>query len=102
MAAELLPTAQGHAPQQHLGPGPGGVDYVEESTCLSCHPNQATAWSESHRAGAMATASQETVLGDFGGVTHAQDGETFRFFKKQGAVRVEVTFADGARGEPGH
>ena len=98
-ATAELKADQGHAPQQHLGSGPGGADYVEESTCLSCHPNQASAWSESHHAGAMATASQETVLGDFGGVTHEQDGETFRFFKKQGAFRVEVKFADGSQEE---
>lgn len=99
VAAELPLTEQGHAPQQQLRSGPGGADYVEESTCLSCHPNQASAWSESHHAGAMAMASPETVLGDFGGVTYEQSGEIFRFFKKQGAFRVEVTFADGSQGE---
>ncbi|MDG2049237.1 MAG: tetratricopeptide repeat protein [Myxococcota bacterium] len=87
------------SPQQRLGPGRGGVDYVEESTCLQCHAEQAQAWSESHHAGAMGKASTETVLGDFGGVIYEQDGELFRFYKKQGAFRVEVTFPDGSQDE---
>ncbi|MCH2186828.1 hypothetical protein MK280_13250, partial [Myxococcota bacterium] len=98
-AAERAPVERGHPPQRLLGSGPGGADYVEESTCLVCHPDPARAWLESHHADAMATASPETVLGDFGGITHEQDGETFRFFKEQGAFKVEVTFADGSQGE---
>ncbi len=58
----------------------GGL--ADNATCVQCHAAQARAWSQSHHAKAMARATSETVLGDFGGVDFEHKGVVSRFFKK--------------------
>ncbi len=87
----------GAAPRLVLGSGAEGVAYVDEAGCRRCHAEQAAGWRPSQHARAMQPASDETVLGDFGGVVHEQDGETFRFFRRDGSFFVNAAGANGAR-----
>src|SRR5262245_6455897 len=58
------------------------ADYADNAQCLQCHPTAARNWAGSHHARAMALATADTVLADFGNTTFAHAGVTSRFFKR--------------------
>jgi len=72
--------------------------YVDNTTCLGCHADQGRLWSDSHHAKAMAPATADTVLGDFGGAEFTHQGVTSRFFRRDDRFVVRT---DGPDGQPG-
>lgn len=73
----------------------GDEGFVGAETCKSCHQSQHKAWSGSDHHGAMLTASEESVLGDFSNVTVDFHGIETRFFKREGKYLVETMGPDG-------
>ncbi|TLU67558.1 hypothetical protein FE810_01015 [Thalassotalea litorea] len=51
--------------------------------CTNCHQQQVTAWQQSDHAKAMAKVSEQTVLGNFNGVSVQHFSQTAKFFQKQ-------------------
>ncbi|MDG2334332.1 MAG: tetratricopeptide repeat protein [Myxococcota bacterium] len=104
LAGDSLP-AKGHEapgaslPGRVLGAGPQGVAYVDEASCLGCHTLEAEKWSNSHHALAMQVAGDETVLGDFDNAVYEVNGESFRFFRRDGGFFAEVTAPGGGKHE---
>jgi len=75
------------------------VAYVSNAACAECHPAQAAAWVSSHHARAMAPATDETVLGDFGGAEFEHAGVTSKFFRRDGTFVVHTDGPDGTLGD---
>lgn len=71
--------------------------YVGEKRCAACHAAEAKAWSGSHHAQAMQTASDTTVLGDFNHARLVNQGVPFAFSKNSHQFFVNT---DGADGKP--
>jgi predicted CXXCH cytochrome family protein len=69
--------------------------YVDDRTCGDCHPSQYRRWQGSHHAAAMQRADEATVVGDFGGVTFSDLGQTARFFRRNGRFMVTTEGPDG-------
>jgi predicted CXXCH cytochrome family protein len=72
-----------------------GARYVGSETCATCHRAETAEWRASQHHDAMAEASQETVLGDFGDATFAYAGTTSTFFKRHGLFYVGTDGRDG-------
>ncbi len=69
--------------------------WVDESTCQGCHTAQYQAWQGSHHQLAMQPATEQTVLGDFGGASISSDIETSEFFRRGDAFWIRTPGADG-------
>ena len=69
--------------------------FIGSAACGTCHQGEMAAWRGSHHDLAMAEATDETVLGDFSGVTFAYAGVTSRFFKRDGKFFVHTDGPDG-------
>ncbi len=69
--------------------------FVGEQECSSCHAQEVNDWRESHHDYAMAVADSATVRGDFSNVKFNQDGDTYRFFRRNGRYMVEAPGSDG-------
>ena len=69
--------------------------FVGTATCASCHAPEANAWRGSHHDLAMAKATEQTVLGDFGGATFRYGDITSRFYRKDGRFFVNTDGPDG-------
>lgn len=69
--------------------------YVGEQACKNCHSSQVQQWQGSHHDLAMQLATQDTVLGDFTGVTLKKSGITSTFFKDKQRFMVNTDGADG-------
>ena len=82
-------------PSKRTGAEPTALGFVGTDTCISCHAEQGRLWHASQHAHAMAHATDETVLGDFGGATFDYHGVTSRFSKKDGKFYVETDGPDG-------
>ncbi len=74
-------------------PAPEG--FAGSAACASCHPTQTRDWLASQHAHAMARATTETVLGDFGDVRVAHKGSSARFYRDGARYMVETEGADG-------
>ncbi len=74
---------------------PAAATYVGSETCAGCHQAEAKLWQTSQHKKAMAHATEQTVLGDFSGVTFDYYGVTSRFFRKDGKFLVETDGPDG-------
>ena len=83
-------------PREDTVGGQQPVAYVGNGACAECHPAQAAAWVTSHHARAMAPATDETVLGDFGGAEFEHAGVTSKFFRRDGRFVVHTDGPDGA------
>lgn len=81
-------TAAGSPPRERIG-------YASNDLCVQCHPAQAKDWTASHHFHAMAAPTDETVLGDFTGVSFERDGVTSRFFRRDGKFVVQTDGTDG-------
>jgi predicted CXXCH cytochrome family protein len=81
------------------GLGADGIAFVDDRSCLGCHPVQADAWRGSHHERAMQPANEANVLGDFADAVFEHDGTSSRFFRRDGGYFVETVGPDGTRGE---
>ena len=73
----------------------GSATYVGGDTCVGCHQDESDAWRGSHHDLAMQVPSEETVLGDFSGVTFEYYGRSSTFFKRDEAFFVRTEGQDG-------
>ncbi|HCD6631067.1 multiheme c-type cytochrome [Pseudomonas aeruginosa] len=81
---------------EHINPLPDlGPHLVEEGLCAGCHATQAKDWQGSHHRLAMQKASDTSVLGDFNDARFQGEGETTRFFRKDGGFWVNTPGVDG-------
>jgi tetratricopeptide (TPR) repeat protein len=71
------------------------ADYGGSAACKSCHAAEYAVWQRSHHAQAMQHASRDTVLGDFSGVSHTEDGVNSSFFMREGRYFVRTDGPDG-------
>ena len=73
--------------------------FVGTASCRNCHKEAFAKWQGSDHDKAMAVATEETVLGDFSGVTFHDpyNNVTSRFFKKDQKFYVET---EGESGGP--
>ncbi len=89
------------------GAAPSGADvaalpaanYVGGKMCAACHAKEQAAWTGSHHQLAMQVASDNTVLGNFGGAKYSYAGVTSTFFKRDGKFFVNTDGPDGKLGE---
>lgn len=63
--------------------------------CSACHETEWKAWKTSHHFQAMRPATEETVLGDFSGVSFEYAGVTSRFWREKGKFMVRTDNAEG-------
>jgi predicted CXXCH cytochrome family protein len=67
------------------------------AVCGACHGDAFARWQGSHHDLAMQTASESSVLGDFGGASFTHADEGWRFLRSDdGGFVIEATAADGA------
>lgn len=71
------------------------ASYVGGKRCISCHADQAKAWSGSDHDLAMQVANEKTVLGNFDNAHFSYADVSSRFFKRDGRFFVST---DGPRG----
>ena len=71
------------------------LSYTGSTACESCHAQEFAAWQGSHHALAMQVASDDTILGDFSGVTFEHAGVTSTFFRKDGTHFVRTDDENG-------
>ena len=85
-------------PQKRLPEKP--ANFVGSMKCKSCHEENYKKWLGSDHRKAMAEASEETVLGDFGDAryTDPYNHVTSRFYRKDGKFVVETEGPDGKSG----
>ncbi|HTO49423.1 MAG TPA: multiheme c-type cytochrome [Burkholderiales bacterium] len=86
------PTVAAPAPKP---PVPIEAAFVGSTQCASCHEGSYQAWKGSHHALAMQHASEQTVLGDFGGAKLRYAGVESTFFRRDGKFLVRTDGADG-------
>ena len=82
--------AEGKLPQAEARPG-----YVDEASCLNCHPQQAQAWRSSKHRLAMQPATPDSVLGDFQQPLPGKFAENSRLTAAGGQFHVRTPGADG-------
>lgn len=68
---------------------------VGSAMCASCHQAEARRWEASQHKHAMDHATEQSVLGDFSGVTFTYFDVQSRFFRDRGKYFVETDGADG-------
>jgi len=77
--------------------GVEGDRYVGSSRCAECHAESYAGWRGSHHERAMAEASEDSVLGDFGDVSVSFAGITSTFYRgEDGSYLVRTDGPDGA------
>lgn len=65
----------------------------EDTICADCHGDVVAKWKVSHHAKAMQTASEQSVLGDFSGVSITHHSQTATFSRS--GAQFQVTMKDG-------
>ncbi len=75
--------------------GTQSASTVRDTSCATCHEEEAAAWRGSHHDLAMDHASQANVLGDFDDATLEHATGTARFFKKDGGFWIRTTGPNG-------
>ena len=76
-------------------PRSAAATFVGREACKGCHAAEYERWKGSHHDLAMQEATDETVLGDFGGRTFTHFGVTSTFFKRDGKYFVKTDGPDG-------
>jgi predicted CXXCH cytochrome family protein len=69
--------------------------HVGSAVCGECHADQYQRWHSSQHALAMQVANEQTVLGDFSGVSFRNRGVTSEFFRRDGRFMVRTDGTDG-------
>jgi len=93
LATEKIATS---APDPRLSIHEG---FVDETTCASCHGDEAAAFAKSHHAKAMALATDSTVRGDFNNARFEHDGIVTTFSRREGRFLVKTEGPDGNEGK---
>jgi predicted CXXCH cytochrome family protein len=70
--------------------------FVGREVCAGCHPAEEARWRGSHHDLSMQPATEQTVLGDFGGAAFTAFGVTTTFFRRDGRFLVRTEGTDGA------
>lgn len=68
----------------------GGLTYVGDQQCVSCHGDQQSDWTGSHHDWAMKEPKDSNILGDFSNQALKIDGVDYFFSKKNGSYYVHV------------
>ena len=76
-------------------PDDAQATFVGRQSCIQCHEQQHAAWTGSHHDLAMDRATDESVLGDFGGATLEHYGVRSRMFKRDGRFFINTEGPDG-------
>ena len=66
------------------------ADYIGPEACADCHEDKHASWAESLHASMNRLASDDAVIGDFGGVTLAVGGGAARFLRDGDAYLMEL------------
>lgn len=74
--------------------------FVGSAVCASCHLAEADLWRGSHHDLAMQDATPESVLGNFGGVSHEGGGAAWTFVRRNGAFFAREEGPESPRNEP--
>lgn len=74
-------------------------EFVGRASCVRCHEPESRAWTGSHHDLAMAPATEETVLGDFGDVRFEHRGMHARFYRRDAGYFVQTQNAAGTMQE---
>lgn len=69
--------------------------FVGSDACRDCHRAEYDKWSGSHHRWAMATATEQSVLGDFGDAVFDHFGVRSRFYRKEGKFFVHTQGPEG-------
>lgn len=77
------------------GTGDPTATFVGREVCASCHADETELWEDSHHDLSMQPASNETILGDFSGVTITQFGITSTFLEQNSQFIVQTEGPDG-------
>lgn len=64
--------------------------FVGSAVCASCHNAEYTSWASSHHAQAMMLPTDESVVGDFSGVSFEHDGVVSTFSKRKGDFVISI------------
>jgi len=75
------------------------ASYVTSAACRGCHPTEVLAWTGSQHDRAMEIATDETVLGDFEDASFEEFGQSWRFFRRDGAFLVNTVGPNGSRAD---
>lgn len=76
-------------------PSPSASEWVDESSCQSCHAAQYEDWLDSHHQLAMQPATESTVLGNFDQQSLTSDTETSRFFRRDSQFWINTPDGEG-------
>jgi tetratricopeptide (TPR) repeat protein len=99
-AAAILASGFGLWHVRHVSTGPEpAAAYIGSEKCAQCHLNETSAWRRSQHAAAMASASDDTVLGRFDDATFEYAGVTSTFFRRNGKYYVRTDDANGQLGD---
>ena len=79
--------------------GIAAATFTGSGACAGCHEPQNELWRTSQHAGAMAVATDATVLGRFDNTTFTYDGITSTFFRRDGKFGVRTDGPDGRLAE---
>jgi predicted CXXCH cytochrome family protein len=71
-------------------------DFVGSMACKDCHAEEYRNWLGSDHQRAMQVASDDAVLGDFGGAEFTYYGETIRFYRENGDFMIRTESTDGS------
>ena len=71
------------------------ASYVGSAACRDCHADEYQRWQASQHSVAMQVANDQTVLGDFSGVSFRNRGVTSEFFRRDGKFMVRTDGPDG-------
>jgi Flp pilus assembly protein TadD len=97
LASAFVGCRERAAPSPHVSPTPAlsKAAFVGRESCKGCHAAEDELWKGSHHDLAMQEATEETVLGDFGGVSFTHYGVASTFFRRDGRFFVRTDGPDG-------
>jgi len=95
--APAEPSPAGSSPATPPAERAAAPAFVEEATCASCHPDEASAWQGTDHDLAMQPADAGSVLGDFDAVRFQDRSTDTRFLREGDAFVVETEGKDGER-----
>ncbi len=83
------------APADALTAVRASADFAGAAACAACHALEAQLWAGSDHDLAMQAATEDTVLGDFGGASFTHFGTTSTFSRRDGKLFVRTDGPDG-------
>ncbi|MGI9352767.1 MAG: tetratricopeptide repeat protein [Rhizobiaceae bacterium] len=75
---------------------PDRPDFVNSSTCISCHKSEHESWKKSHHSWALKSPDVTSVLGNFDNTTFLHKGVTSRFYRENDEYFIEQVSWDQA------